>query len=225
VKSREGVLGLRGRSRRSLLSRLEQAQEEERRRIAADIHDDSLQVIAAADLRLAALDTMLDDPALRQEVAEIHITLQLAADRLRHLLFELLPPALDQDGLAAALRRYLADRNSGLDVAVEDRLETEPPLAIRRTLFRMAQEAISNTLKHSGATRLDIVIATDDGGITLRVSDDGTGFDVARLENPTPGHIGLSTIVERAELAGGWCRIDSRVGAGTTLEVWAPLEP
>jgi signal transduction histidine kinase len=210
------------RSRRSLLARLEQAQEEERRRIASDIHDDSLQVIAAADLRLAALEKLLSDPDLRREVGEIHTTLQLAAERLRHLLFELLPPALDRDGLSAALRLYLADRGPSFEYVVEDRLEEEPPIEVRRTLFRIAQEAVANAVKHGGPTRVDVLLARDDGGIRLRVSDDGAGFDTGRLEMPAPGHIGLTTTVERAELAGGWCRVESQPGSGTTVEAWIP---
>jgi signal transduction histidine kinase len=208
--------------RRSILARLEEAQEEERRRIAADIHDDSIQVITAADLRLAALDRMLVDPDLKREVAEIHQTLQLAADRLRKLLFELLPPAFDREGLSTALETYVAHREPGLEFSVKDELEAEPPEEVRRTLFRMGQEAINNALKHAGATRLDVVLSSEDGGIRLRVADDGRGFEVEGLRKPAPGHIGLPIMVERAALAGGWCRIDSKPGGGTTVEAWVP---
>jgi len=208
--------------RRSILARLEEAQEEERRRIAADLHDDSIQVITAADLRLAALDRVLEDPALKREVAEIHQTLQLAVDRLRKLLFELLPPAFDREGLSTALETYVAHREPGLEFNVKDELEAEPPDEVRRTLFRMGQEAINNALKHAGATRLDVALSSEDGGIRLMVADDGRGFDVEVLGWPAPGHIGLPTMVERAALAGGWCRIDSKPGGGTTVEAWLP---
>lgn len=209
--------------RRALLVRLEEAQEEERRRIAADIHDDSIQVITAADLRLSALKRTVDDPELLREVEQIHETLRLAADRLRQLLFELHPPALDQEGLAAAIRTYLSDRDPGLEFTVDDRLQDEPPAEVRTILFRIAQEAVSNALKHAGAGRLDVLVASEDRGIKLRVADDGKGFEAGGLANPAPGHIGLPTMVERAELAGGWCRVDSKPGGGTTVEVWIPL--
>lgn len=208
--------------RRSILARLEEAQEEERRRIAADLHDDSIQVITAADLRLAALDRMLEDPALKREVAEIHKTLQLAVDRLRKLLFELLPPAFDREGLSTALETYIAHREPDLAFGVKDELDGEPPEEVRRTLFRMGQEAINNALKHAGAARLDVVLSSQDGGIRLLVADDGHGFDIDELGKPAPGHIGLPTMVERAALAGGWCRIDSMPGGGTTVEAWLP---
>jgi signal transduction histidine kinase len=210
---------------RSILARLEEAQEEERRRIAADLHDDSIQVITAAHLRLAALDRMLEDPALKREVAEIHQTLQLAVDRLRQLLFELLPPAFDREGLATALETYVANREAGVDFRVKDELDAEPPEEIRRTLFRIGQEAINNTLKHAGATRIDVVLSSQAGGISLLVADDGRGFDVQGLGRPAPGHIGVPTMVERASLAGGWCRIDSTPGSGTTVQAWLPTAP
>ena len=211
--------------RRSILARLEEAQEEERRRIAADLHDDSIQVITAADLRLAALDRMLEDPALKREVAEIHQTLQLAVDRLRKLLFELLPPAFDREGLSTALETYVAHREPAIEFSVKDELDGEPPEEIRRTLFRMGQEAINNALKHAGATRLDVVLSSQDGGTSLLVADDGRGFDVEGLGRPAPGHIGLPTMVERASLGGGWCHIDSTPGGGTTVQVWLPGSP
>jgi signal transduction histidine kinase len=210
---------------RSILVRLEEAQEEERRRIAADLHDDSIQVITAADLRLAALDRMLEDPALKSEVAEIHQTLQLAVDRLRKLLFELLPPPFDREGLSTALETYVAHREPGVEFNVKDELDGEPPEEIRRTLFRMGQEAINNALKHAGATRIDVVLSSRDGGIGLLVADDGRGFDIQGLGRPALGHIGLPTMVERASLAGGWCTIDSTPGGGTTVQAWLPTAP
>jgi len=205
-----------------LLARLEQAQEEERRRIAADIHDDSIQVIGAADLRLQALRKMVKDDDLRGEVSEIHETLQLAIERLRHLLFELRPPLLDQ-GLVSALRQYLEEADPRLELSLEDRLEAEPPTELRATLFRIAQEAMTNVRKHAGAARLDVLVASEDGGIRLRIADDGRGFDTAILSSPAHGHIGLPTIIERAELMGGWCRVDSAPGAGATVACWIPL--
>ncbi|MBI2237513.1 MAG: PAS domain-containing protein [Actinobacteria bacterium] len=210
--------------RRVLLTRLEEAQEEERRRIAADIHDDSIQVMGAADMRLQLLLRDIEDPERRQAGEEIHETLTLAIERLRHLLFELRPPMLDREGLAAALLQYV--RQSGLEAGFEseldDRLEEEPPPDTRATLFRIAQEAITNARKHASASRVEVLVESADGGVLLRISDDGAGFDPAIAEAPEPGHLGLSAMSERAELAGGWCRIDSKSGHGTTVECWLP---
>jgi PAS domain S-box-containing protein len=207
--------------RRTLLLRLEDAQEEERRRIAADIHDDSIQVMTAADLRAQMLVTHIEEPALRAEAEELREIIGAAVERLRHLLFELRPPALDREGLVSALRAYASDGTPVLEIL--DRLRSEPPSDIRATLFRIAQEAVSNARKHAGAEAITISIATEDGGVSVVVHDDGRGFDLVALEAPEPGHIGLPTMVERAELAGGRCRIESRPGDGTTVQAWIPF--
>jgi signal transduction histidine kinase len=210
--------------RRRLLMRLEGAQEEERRRIAADIHDDSIQVISAADLKAQALLRRLEDPDLRHEAEELRDTLQEAVIRLRHLLFELRPPSLDREGLVPALRSYVAGIHEP-EIVVEDELEAEPPADIRALLFRIAQEAITNARKHASASRIVVALTTADGGARLRVTDDGVGFDPPRGVEPVAGHIGVPTMIERAELAGGRCRIESERGRGATVEAWLPLGP
>jgi PAS domain S-box-containing protein len=213
--------------RRQLLSRLEEAQEEERKRIASDIHDDSIQVIGAADLRVQVLQREITDPTQGEALADIHDTMQLAIERLRHLLFELRPPALDREGLVATLRLYLdqADPDERLEYELDDRLDGEPPSETRAVLFRLAQEAVTNARKHSNATTLRLLLSSEDGGVRLRIADDGRGFDPREIAAPVPGHLGVPTMIERAELAGGWCRVDSKPGEGTTVESWIPLEP
>ena len=208
--------------RRRLLMRLESAQVEARRRIADDLHDDSVQVMTAAQLRAQALSELIEDPDLRAGAAELRDALADAVERLRHLLFELRPPLVDREGLAAALRAYGAGR-PGPAVEVEDRLEEEPPPEVGALVFRIAQEAITNARKHSGASRVGVEVASADRGVRLRVVDDGEGFDLSVVDEPDPGHIGLSGMIERAELAGGRLRIDSRRGAGTAIEAWVPL--
>jgi PAS domain S-box-containing protein len=207
--------------RRRLLLRLEDAQEEERRRIAADIHDDSIQVMSAADIRAQSLARQLQDEALRAEAQDLRETIRAAVERLRHLLFELRPPALDREGLVSALRAYSSDV---VPVPlIEDHLREEPPTEVRAILFRIAQEAIANARKHARAGAITVWLATEDGGVRVRVTDDGKGFDPAILDAPEPGHIGLPTMIERAELAGGRCTIQSRPGGGTTIDAWVPL--
>jgi signal transduction histidine kinase len=208
--------------RRRLLARLESAQGEERRRIAADLHDDSVQVMTAAHMRAQELVERLDDDELREEVEQLRDTLRDAVERLRHLLFELHPPSLDREGLAAALRLYGAGRG-GPAIAIEDGLAAEPPEDVQMLLFRIAQEAITNARKHAGATRVRVTLDPQDGGVRMRVVDDGDGFDLSIVNDPDPGHIGLTGMIERAELAGGRLRIDSRRGGGTAIEAWLPL--
>lgn len=208
--------------RRRLLMRLESAQGEERRRIASDLHDDSVQVMTAAHMRAQELVDRIDDAELRVDAEALRDTLGDAVERLRHLLFELHPPSLDREGLAAALRSYGTGRG-GPAVTVDDDLTTEPPEDVRTLLFRIAQEAITNARKHARATKVRVTLDPQDDGIRLRVADDGDGFDLSIVDDPDPGHIGLTGMIERAELAGGRLRIDSRRGGGTAIEAWLPL--
>ena len=100
----------------------------------------------------------------------------------------------------------------------------EPSSELRAVLFRIAQEAIANARKHASATRIDVSIADVDGGVRLMVSDDGRGFDVGVIDSPEPGHIGLPTMIERAQLAGGRCRVESEPGHGTSVSAWLPVD-
>ncbi|MFB3739064.1 MAG: PAS domain-containing protein [Candidatus Velamenicoccus archaeovorus] len=211
--------------RRSLVARMEAALDDERRRIAADLHDDSIQVISAADLQLQALLTIADDPDLGGGLRDVHETLMLAVDRLRNLLVELRPPAMSPEGLEVALRTYLEEFRFPVTWTVEAELAEEPPADVGAIVFRIAQEALTNAGKHAEASRLDVRVGDADRGILLRVADDGRGFDARGPERSEPGHIGLLSMVERAELAGGWCRITSTPGHGTVVEAWLPLRP
>jgi len=211
--------------RRELAARLENAQEEERRRIAADIHDDPIQVMSAVDMRLQLL---AGTPAAvtADELTDIQETVRDSIVRLRNLLFELRPMALDREGLIPALEMYLTHTSAetGWSTEVVSDLKVEPPAEMRATLYRITQEAVVNARKHAQASRVVVTVATAGDGVTVRVTDDGHGFDPATTARPEPGHLGLSTMVERAELVGGWCRITSAPGSGTTIECWLPVE-
>src|ERR671922_624766 len=182
--------------RRELAQLLESAQEEERRRIAADIHDDPIQVMSAVDMRL---QLMLEHPdrADAQELGELGKDLRTAIDRLRNLLFELRPVALDLEGLVPAIAMYLehAAKETGWSWTISDSLDDEPSEGMRVTIYRIAQEAIANARKHARATNVEVEVGTLDHGVRLRVRDDGVGFDTTA--KPAPGHLGLSTISER----------------------------
>jgi PAS domain S-box-containing protein len=207
--------------RRQLLLQLEDAHEEERRRIATDIHDDPIQVMSAADIRAQALARQIEDPELRQEAEELRDVIRSSVERLRHLLFELRPPAIAGEGLIPALRAYVGDADPVPEI--EDALPFEPASELRAILFRIAQEAIANARNHASATRIHVSIAALDGGVRLVIRDDGLGFDVGVIESPEPGHIGLPTMIERAQLAGGGCEVHSEPGRGTTVSAWLPL--
>jgi signal transduction histidine kinase len=209
---------------RNFMTQIALAQEQERQRIAVDIHDDSVQVMTTAALRLHTLRSKISDAGLAEMAGELEDTIHLAITRLRHLMFELIPPSLEREGLGAALTLYL-DRvkdDRGLAYRVDSRLTAQPPAETRSTLYRIAQEAVTNIIKHARAEAIDVVLQQIDGGYLLRVSDDGVGFSAADVEARLPMHLGLTAMRQRAEMAGGWCRIRSRPGEGTSVEAWVP---
>jgi signal transduction histidine kinase len=226
VELRESLERLREtlEERRRLAARLVTAQEEERRRVAADIHDDTIQTMVAVGIRLDLLTRRLSDPELREELDVLRATVSDSMSGLRHLLFELRPASLERAGLAAALEEYLdqAPRAGGPAYTLDVSLRREPALEERVVLYRIAQEALVNARKHAAATSVSVLLADDGDGVRLEVRDDGRGFAADRVQQQR-GHIGLPSMRERAELSGGWCRVESAPGAGTTVTSWVPL--
>jgi PAS domain S-box-containing protein len=212
--------------RRRLLAELVRAQEEERRRIAAEIHDDPVQAMTAVEMRLESLRRRVEGGAERRALEQLTASVSAAIARLRRLLVDLRPTRLDREGLAPALRALL-DRlraETGVDANLEDRILHEIPPDTGTVLYRIAQEALTNVRKHAEALEARVTLAERDGGILLRVRDDGRGFDPERAAEEQPGHLGLVSMRERAELVGGKFRITSTPGAGTTVEAWVPGE-
>ena len=209
----------------SLLGDLIRAQERERARIAAGVHDDTLQVITAAMLRMQQLRRRLDDPDALAVLARLEESVALAADRLRRLIFDFRPPALERAGLAAAVRDALSRLrdDAGIEVRLDNRLATEPPPETRLLLYRITQEALANVGQHAAADLVEVTLADTEGGYLVRVADDGVGTAAGRRRYlPEPGHLGLVLMRERAEFAGGWFRLESARGSGTTVTVWVP---
>jgi PAS domain S-box-containing protein len=217
------LLSASDRQRKDLLGRLVRAQEEERQRIANDIHDDSVQVLTALALRLDILRRRLDEPALLEMLVEIEQTARQSIQRLRHLIFELRPPALDQDGLDAALRQYLEQTKQmrNLDYTLETRVTAEASSETRAILYRISQEAVFNVVKHANASHVAVHVEDRDDGFLVRIEDDGVGFTPEETSEQ-PGHLGLTSMRERAEMTGGWLRLDSAPGAGTRVEFLIP---
>jgi PAS domain S-box-containing protein len=208
--------------RRQLLSRIVEAQEAERRKIAADIHDDPIQKMTAVGLRLETLARYLHEPEGLAQLDVLRETVTGAIARLRHLLFELHPPALERDGLSAALRDTLhqLELDDEVETHLEDRLVDEPSDDVRAVAYRIAQEALMNVSKHAGATRIDVLLEGRSDGVVLRVRDDGSGFSRGAVTRA--GHLGIPAMRERAEMIGGRVRIESVPGRGTTVEAWLP---
>lgn len=210
--------------RRELLTRLVGVQDEERRRIAVDLHDDSIQVMSALRLRLGMIRGKVDDAEVREQLEHLEQLAHDAIVRLRRLMFDLYPTDLDQQGLGPTLRRALQDNPIPDEVEYEltDELTAEPPEEVRMAAYRIAREALANVRKHANARRVSILARTDGGELLLRIADDGVGFVPDRADAGPPGHLGLLSMRERAELVGGRCTITSAPGAGTTVELRVP---
>jgi signal transduction histidine kinase len=213
--------------RRSLLERLVTSQEEERRQVAGDIHDDAIQAMVAVTLQLQVLGSRLHDPATYELLERLKATATESVGRLRQLVFELHPPLLDEVGLAAALRQYATRTGelAGFGVQVSDEAGGELPAELRVVAYRIVQEALANVRLHARASRVAIRLEESEGGVLVRVSDDGVGFLPGMAERQVRGHLGLVSMREQATMAGGWCRVASAPGMGTSVELWLPRGP
>jgi two-component system sensor histidine kinase UhpB len=203
------------------------AQEDERRRLARDLHDEVNQALTAILLRLEALAH--ETPAERApEVAELKRLVNQAMDELLNLARQLRPSALDDHGLVPALETQL--KRFGARTGVEVRLDTrgdpdDLPEVVQTAIYRVAQEALTNVTRHAGATIVELDLAEEQGGAELRVRDDGGGFDpsvIARNSEGPTGGLGLIGMAERARLVGGELDVRSAPGGGTTITLRVP---
>ena len=146
--------------RRKLMSQLINAHEEERRRIAGEIHDDSIQSVVAIGMRFETLARRIADPEVSSELTRLQDEVAVTVERLRHLLFELQPVELDRSGLRVALEVVLeqAHAEQGLEYEVVDRTTRQPNEAVRTLLYRAGREALANVRKHAGASRVEVVL-------------------------------------------------------------------
>jgi len=209
-------------ARQGLLQRLSSVVEEERKRIANDIHDSSLQVLAGLGMRLQLVAERVDDPDQKKSLREMTPALADAGRRLRRLIFDLRPDTLEL-GLGPALRFYFEQTSTGVDpeFAIDSQLSKEPPAETRLMVYRACQEALNNVRKHAQASRVTVSLEEVDDGIGVLIHDDGVGFDVST--GSQPGHIGLVAMRERIQIAGGRFSISSAPGQGTTVQFWVPL--
>ncbi|MEU7785258.1 PAS domain S-box protein [Amycolatopsis sp. NPDC049159] len=221
TERRNAEQALRDRGR--LVGHLVEAQEVERRRIAWDVHDESIQSMVAVGMRLQLLASRLPEPAAAA-VGGLDESVQAAIARLRGLVSRLRPPELDHHGLVEAISAYVEEVAGRWELAhsVRDELTDEPSPEAATTAYRICQEALSNVHKHARATRIDVTLSTVDNGTRLRITDDGIG---AAAGEAGAGHFGLVEMYERAEAAHGWLSVTSTPGQGTTVECWLPKLP
>jgi two-component system sensor histidine kinase DegS len=217
--------------RQQLAAGIIKAQEEERRRVAREIHDGPAQSLANLVFRLEVCEKLLAAerlPELRGELAELKGLIKGSLQEVRKIIFDLRPMALDDLGLVPALRRYLEglEEREGLvvNLAVFGQ-EVRLASAVEVGLFRIIQEALHNVSKHARAASARVTLTYGQEQILLSVRDDGRGFDLREVERGgrAGGHFGLISMRERAELLGGRFEVKSAPGQGTRITVAVPI--
>jgi signal transduction histidine kinase len=194
----------------------------ERNRLALELHDAVSQKLFSVVLNAEAAATLLDrDPEqARGQVAKVQEGAAQALEELRSLIFELRPPDLEHDGLCGALRKHVdvLRRVQPTEIAMEGDFELETDPKRDREIFRIAQEAMQNALRHAEASRIVVRLRGENGRVVLEVEDDGVGFDPGAPELRSR-RLGLTSMEERAQRLGAQLRIDSGRGRGTTVRL------
>jgi PAS domain S-box-containing protein len=205
--------------------RLLTVQEEERRHLSRELHDEFGQLLAGITLHLQAARSLANDTA-RSRLEECIRLIQHAGTQLRSLVLELRPTMLESAGLAQTLR-WIAkqhEERTGIATQVVGQLNDVPgDLAI--ACFRVVQEALTNVLRHARARHVWIELSQNEGALDLAVRDDGVGFDVARTLEQAPGcgHLGLLGMKERVQILGGDIEVNSEPGNGTRIRISFPV--
>ena len=212
---------------RDVAARALNAAEEERRRISLELHDDASQRLAAILMRLRVARTVADPEAKDAVLDDVRRELAEAADGLRRYAQGLRPPALDELGLSAAIESHVRHLGETSPVAIELRVEPvgrlDAPEA-ELALYRIVQEALTNAVRHSRASTVQVAVARRNGEVVASVQDDGLGFDVDGVlsAHDEERGLGLFGMQERAAYVGGRVAISSTPGGGTTVRVSVP---
>ena len=212
---------------RRLASRLETAKEEERQHISRELHDELGQTLTAAKIRLQLLQKKLGRGSPEDPVQPAVDMMDSMIGQVRTISLNLRPPLLDEAGLVPALRHELKRISDHAGVPITLAVSDDFPSVredIATVVFRVVQEAVSNSLRHSGASRIAVSLEAGEGGIRLRIEDDGCGFEVreVRARALRGEHLGLLGLDERVIAVGGTARLDSAPGKGTRLHVEIP---
>jgi signal transduction histidine kinase len=206
-------------SNAELFDRAQQAASlEERQRLARELHDSVSQALYGIALGARTARALLDrDPPAAVEPVDYILNLaEVGLTEMRALIFELRPESLETEGLNAAIRKQVEAVQARHNIQIDFKPCEEPdlPLPVKEAAYRIAQESLHNIVKHAHATQVTVTLNTTTGGLRLEVADNGTGFDPAA---DYPGHLGLRSMAERAEKAGGRLEITSEAGAGTRV--------
>ena len=214
---------------RELLQRVITAQEDERRRVAIELHDGIVQNIVSALFRLQLCSARLGDvpEEIRTALEESQEIVNESVTEIRRIITGLRPTMLDDLGLVVALERYIQSlrMEKQLSIKIEVRGEETPALTpeAETTIFRIAQEGLNNIIKHSQCNNAALSIGLEDGQLMLVIEDDGVGFDLIDLQRRTTHSFGLVGMRERAQTLGGTLEVDSSPGEGARITARFPL--
>jgi signal transduction histidine kinase len=197
--------------------------QEERGRLARELHDSVTQSLFSLTLLAEGWQRLLKSGKMEnatEPLAELGEIAQQALKEMRLLVYELRPPTLEQEGLLGALHQRLnaVERRAGVEAHLVTEDLFDLPAPIDEALYRIAQEALNNSLKHAGATSVTVRLVNEKGWVVLEVADNGHGFEIDSDAYQQAG-IGLSSMRERAEHVGGMLDVRSIVGEGTTVSV------
>jgi signal transduction histidine kinase len=205
----------------SLSRRLVEIQENERLYIARELHDEAGQMLTALMLDLVTLESQADQPeAVLAKVTEMEVALNAVSENLHSVAMALRPASLDHLGLIPALRQYLESIGERYRLKVSfssGNFQERLPASMETELYRIVQEALTNTARHAHASQVDVLLTVRDNKLIVIVEDDGKGFNPENV--PDTGHLGLFGMRERAEMIGGKLVIESKPGKGTTVMV------
>lgn len=212
---------------RRLAERLVEVEERERKRISSELHDEAGQALMCIRLELEMLERKLPSEAahLKPALTSVRQLTEHAITEIRRVISSLSPAVLSQLGLPAAVRQLATRTQQLTGIRIRLKLGSLPqlPLPVQTAIYRLVQESLHNATRHSSASTINISLKAADGEIRLNVEDDGVGFNVeAALAKPDA--FGLTGMKERAALLGGECRIRSRPGQGTRIEVRLPYQ-
>jgi signal transduction histidine kinase len=207
---------------RDTVRRVIDAQEQERRRLALELHDETGQALTSILLGLKSIRAATDDDAAARAEADLRELVVSALQDVRSLAVELRPTSLDDFGLVPAIERLAAtlQERSGLQILVEATLSERVAPETETVLYRFVQEALTNVVKHADAQQVSVVVSRRDAGVSAVVEDDGRGFDPADVR---PDALGLVGMRERLALLDGTLAIESTPGGGTALIAYVPV--
>jgi len=214
---------------RAMIGRMAHIQDEERRLIGLDLHDGLTQLIISANMHLNTLNSQIGSRLNAQTLQALDVSRTLikqSIDEARRVISELRPTMVEDLGLERGLRQYVTEvceEQNWESEIVTDTQGLQIEHSMEASIFRIAQEALTNVRKHARTQRVRVELSVEDQSLVLRVQDWGQGFDALLIQKDEAEHLGLVSMQERAQMINGVCKIESQLGEGTSVEVRIPL--